>query len=92
MFMSERETVDTDTDLGSPEPPSDYHRAEAASHWPSRAAQVTRASRRQSSAGASRAGRESGHLDREEGDKCLLRTQDTTYLLYAAAVVLSEST
>ena len=27
MFMSERETVDTDTDLGSPEPPSDYHRA-----------------------------------------------------------------
>ena len=89
MFMSERETVDTDTDLSSPEPPSDYHRAR---HWPSRAAQVTRASRRQSSAGASRAGRESGHLDREEGDKYLLRTQDTTYLLYAAAVVLSEST
>ncbi len=30
MFMSEREAVDTDTDLGSPEPPSDYHRAEPA--------------------------------------------------------------
>ena len=64
MFMSERETVDTDTDLGSPESPSDYHRAK---HWPRRAVQVTSAIRRQSSAGARRAGRWSGHLDREEG-------------------------